>query len=313
MFGKIKKNKRVKKSALPCRKNRNGISVFDRAVDFFSLYTCDLQVKSDLKAVCDSDFKAACDSDACDLKVKKRDDFSEKSELKPDSKLKRADPELKKSDAGCKLEDSYLKADLVKTDDKAESIQVYSEDFFSAQDKKVKKNRHGLPVLDGLGSLSKMFQRKIKDQAQDEDKDKDQDQDEDNFSAMLFSSLNGKGFNSLMRAKKDKVLPEPVPLKKRLKRYPPPEKHLDLHGFNAAGAEERAESFLRTALRNGNFTLRIVVGRGLHSRHGAVLPDVVEDLLRRLKKEGVVLWFEWDRKKKSRSGAVIVYLKQFND
>jgi len=30
----------------------------------------------------------------------------------------------------------------------------------------------------------------------------------------------------------------------------------------------------------------------------------------KLKKEGVVLWFEWDKKFKSRSGAVIVYLKQ---
>jgi hypothetical protein len=42
-----------------------------------------------------------------------------------------------------------------------------------------------------------------------------------------------------------------------------------------------------------------------------VLPDVVEDLVVAMKKEGSVLWFAWDRKKKNRSGAMIVYLKQF--
>jgi len=60
------------------------------------------------------------------------------------------------------------------------------------------------------------------------------------------------------------------------------------------------------------FTLRVVVGRGLHSEFGAVLPHVVEDLLVRLKRDGVVLWFEWDRKIKSHSGSLVVYLNQFD-
>jgi hypothetical protein len=44
-----------------------------------------------------------------------------------------------------------------------------------------------------------------------------------------------------------------------------------------------------------------------------VLPDVIEDLLVDLKARDIVLGFSWERKKKSRSGAVIVYLRQFSD
>ena len=114
-----------------------------------------------------------------------------------------------------------------------------------------------------------------------------------------------------MIEKRDKTVPAPVPLKKRLKRYPPPQKILDLHGDTASTAELKAETYIRTCKRNGIFTLRIVVGRGLHSQWGPVLPDIIEDLLIKLKKQDIVLWFNWDRKKKSRSGSLIVYLKQF--
>ncbi len=58
--------------------------------------------------------------------------------------------------------------------------------------------------------------------------------------------------------------------------------------------------------------MRLIVGKGRHSKMGPVLPDVIEDLVVAMKKQGVVLWFEWDKKSKSRSGALIVYLKQFD-
>ncbi len=133
------------------------------------------------------------------------------------------------------------------------------------------------------------------------------------FGKLLESSLKGKSADAIMRAKKERGAPPPVPLRKRLKRYPPPEATLDLHGFTADNAGARAETWIRTAAKKGLFTLRIVVGRGVHSEFGAVLPDVAEDLLVRLKKEAVVLTFEWEKKKKKSSGAVIVYLKQFSD
>jgi hypothetical protein len=53
------------------------------------------------------------------------------------------------------------------------------------------------------------------------------------------------------------------------------------------------------------------VGKGLHSDLGPVLPDVVEDVLKEMKKQHQVIWYEWDKKKKSTSGAVIVFIKHF--
>ena len=102
-----------------------------------------------------------------------------------------------------------------------------------------------------------------------------------------------------------------MPLKKRLKRYPPVEIQLDLHGFNAIGAGMKAKSFIISCKQQGYFTLRIIVGKGLHSELGPVLPDIIEDLLKQMKNQDQIIFYEWDKKKKSQSGAVIVYLKQF--
>ena len=107
--------------------------------------------------------------------------------------------------------------------------------------------------------------------------------------------------------------PKPMPLKRRLKRYPPPEADIDLHGFTAIGAQVKARSFISSAHVQGFFTLRIIVGKGLHSEGGPVLPHVVDDLLKEMKKENIVLAYEWEGKKKLRSGAVLVYLKRFDD
>ncbi len=167
------------------------------------------------------------------------------------------------------------------------------------------RDRHGLPFLHKDQHLSDVF--KVS-----ESEDQTPSEEVEIFSELLESSLKGKNQDALLREKKDRLPSAPVPLKKRLKRYPPPEKQLDLHGLTAVEADARAETYLRHSWRNGFFTLRLVVGKGLHSEAGAVLPHVVEDLLVRLKRDGVVLWFEWDKKQKSRSGAVIVYLNQFD-
>ena len=102
-----------------------------------------------------------------------------------------------------------------------------------------------------------------------------------------------------------------MPVKKRLKRYPPVEVELDLHGYTAIGAQVKARSFIHSCKHQGYFTVRIIVGKGLHSDCGPVLPDVVEDVLKEMKKQDLVISYEWDKRKKSKSGAVIVYLKQF--
>ena len=186
-------------------------------------------------------------------------------------------------------------------DKSQDSSETIAQEQNHGQNHYRKKDKHGIHILDHSGSLPEIF-------LQD-----NENNDNGNFSDLIDSALKGKSYQALMREKRDKPSPSPVPLKKRLKRYPPPQKLLDLHGDTASMAEIKADSYIRTCRRNGVFTLRIVVGKGLHSAYGAVLPDVIEDLLIKLKKEGVVLWFQWDRKKKSASGALIVYLKQFKD
>lgn len=155
-------------------------------------------------------------------------------------------------------------------------------------------NRHGLPLVDrGTGGVSRTAD--------------DPEPDSKSFADLLDSYL------SRPSARKKTVSPKPMPYHRRIKRYPPPEIDLDLHGFTALGAQLKARSFLTACKQQGYFTVRIIVGKGLHSDPGPVLPDTIEDLLADLKAKDIVLGFSWERKKKVRSGAVIVYLRQFSD
>lgn len=197
-------------------------------------------------------------------------------------------------DEDVQLNESFCVRDEISLSSAPEGASV---DIGLKANTETKIDKNGIPFLDGKGALSKMFIRN--------------DEEDENFTDMLESSLRGKSESAMLREKKDKHLPQPMPLKKRLKRYPPPQKQLDLHGFTAIRAQSYAEQYLRRMWRNGFFTVSIIVGRGIHSEAGAVLPGVVEDLLLKLKREGVVLWFEWDRKKKTTSGALMVYLKHF--
>ncbi|MFO7752419.1 MAG: Smr/MutS family protein [Desulfobacteraceae bacterium] len=135
----------------------------------------------------------------------------------------------------------------------------------------------------------------------------------EDFEELLDLYLKGKSADRILQEKSDRTDPAKVPLKRRLKRHPPPESVLDLHGFRGDSARLRADAYIKSARQKGLFTIRIIVGKGLHSEFGAVLPDIVEDVADRLKKEKVVLSYMWEKKKKSRSGSIIVYLNQFND
>jgi len=162
-------------------------------------------------------------------------------------------------------------------------------------------NRHGFPFIEEYETrfLSE------EESPENDDGEAVDGKDEKDFARLLDESLKEK---TLSRSK-----PKPMPLKRRLKRYPPPEVDLDLHGFTAIGAEVKARSFITSAKLQGFFTLRIIVGRGLHSQEGPVLPHVIEDLLKALKKENVILSYKWENKKNQKGGAVHVYLKQFSD
>lgn len=171
-------------------------------------------------------------------------------------------------------------------------------------------NKHGLPVIDSFESKflagetsgsSDLPPNKNKDEGSE-----DSDALEENFELLLEASLK-------QTTGPPKKKPTAMPVKKRLKRYPPPEAELDLHGFTALGADLKAKAFISTCKHQGYFSLRLIVGKGLHSDMGPVLPHVVEGVLKILKDQNIVLAYEWEGQKRSKSGALIVYLKQFND
>jgi len=54
--------------------------------------------------------------------------------------------------------------------------------------------------------------------------------------------------------------------------------------------------------------VRIIVGKGLHSQAGAVLPDAVEKKIVELKRAGRIATFSWEKKSKRASGSIIVFL-----
>ena len=156
-------------------------------------------------------------------------------------------------------------------------------------------DRNGIPVLENRAGIS-LEAASIEEPA--------------GLEADDFATLLAQSFTVRKRAAMSQ--PKPVPLKKRLKRYPAVETELDLHGCTAMQAESRARSFILTCQRRGFFTIRIIVGKGRHSPLGPVLPDVVEDLAVQMRKEGPVLHFQWENKRKSTSGALVVYLRQFD-
>ncbi len=91
----------------------------------------------------------------------------------------------------------------------------------------------------------------------------------------------------------------------RLKEYPKPQRGLDLHGMTSSEAERAAESFIRSATDQRLRTVKLITGKGLHSKDGrSVLRGAIDDLLLSLKRSGMVLEFKWERD----GGGVVVYL-----
>jgi DNA-nicking Smr family endonuclease len=178
-----------------------------------------------------------------------------------------------------------------------------------------KRNKQGLPVFHSDEDFLKAFEKKSLDENDEKQRTRpsvkniinrpgNETEPEEDFEALLEESFQKSRVKPLKK-------PAPVSPEKRLKRYPPPEKSLDLHGYNAIGAEVRSRSFIHSCKQQGFFTIRIIVGKGRHSDQGAVLPDVVEDVAKEMKKQGLVIGFDWENKIKSKSGALIIYLKQF--
>ena len=157
------------------------------------------------------------------------------------------------------------------------------------------RDKHGIPILSAEDSqaMDRMFM----------------ENGGDDFSRLLNESLGQKSREVMLDEKGTRnVRRKPLTFKQKISRYPLPQSQLDLHGYTSIKAELRAETYLKNAFNSHIHTLIIIVGKGLHSEEGAVLPDVVENLLIRLRKAHIVFYYEWERQKKSQSGSVIVYL-----
>ncbi|WP_462268345.1 Smr/MutS family protein [Desulfobacter sp.] len=190
--------------------------------------------------------------------------------------------------------------------DGEEAVKEKLEDLKKPVEPRSNLNKHGLPFLDDYETW---MNKNTDSQTLSADKTTEQasaaSESEMAFSTLLDASW--KQNRPLRHA------PKPMPLKRRLKRYPPPEADLDLHGFTAIGARIKTQTFISRAHVQGFFTLRIIVGKGLHSEDGPVLPHVVEDLIKEMKNDNLVLSYKWEGGKRSKFGALLVYLKRFTD
>ncbi|MFC2146132.1 Smr/MutS family protein [Acidobacteriota bacterium] len=159
-----------------------------------------------------------------------------------------------------------------------------------------KTDKKGFRVLTDEHDLYQLFGEKKKSQQED-------------FGRIFEESQQDKRQQLLLQEKK-KISNEitAVTVSERIKTYPAPQVELDLHGNTAVEAEKRTEAFIENARREKIRTVRIIVGKGLHSEGKAVLPDMVEEKIIRLKRKNWLLGFEWEKKDKSKSGALILYL-----
>jgi DNA-nicking Smr family endonuclease len=160
-----------------------------------------------------------------------------------------------------------------------------------------KKNKRGVRLLEGGDDLGRLFA--------DEPADVEA---EDDFARLLDRCLAEMDAGSIARDKEPPAAPEDTSLRERLRAYPPPQAELDLHGTTAGAAGDTTAAFLLSARRRGLRTVRVIVGKGLHSRGRPVLPDVVEQVVVELKRQRQILSFVWEKQAKRRSGALIVYL-----
>lgn len=93
--------------------------------------------------------------------------------------------------------------------------------------------------------------------------------------------------------------------RKSVKDYPKVQREIDLHGHTVPEALRAMEWFIEGAIRQRVRTVKIITGRGSHSKNlKAVLPQMTEDYLVKLRRQNVIL----DFKKEKTGGAFVAYL-----
>ena len=116
-----------------------------------------------------------------------------------------------------------------------------------------KTDKKGFRVLTDEHDLYQLFGAKKKSKQED-------------FGRMFEEFHQDKQLQLLLQEKK--VVSNqstPLTVSERIKTYPAPQAELDLHGNTAPEAEKRTEAFIENARRKKICTVRIIVGKGLHS------------------------------------------------
>lgn len=91
----------------------------------------------------------------------------------------------------------------------------------------------------------------------------------------------------------------------QVKDYPAPQRELDLHGHTGSEAMFELGNFLERSIIHHVRTVRIVTGKGLHSKHmKSVLPELTEKKLAEFRQAGKILAF----KREKAGGSYVVYL-----
>ena len=157
-----------------------------------------------------------------------------------------------------------------------------------------KRDKHGLPVLGRDDDLFILFGGEER---------------RETFAEVMEESLGVDDFKAGVQEKKEATARDRrLSIHERLRKFPGPQAEIDLHGCTAREAEQKVELFVRNACNKGLRTIRVITGKGLHSEGEAVLPVVVEDQLRALKREKMVLACMWEGRSRANSGSILVCL-----
>lgn len=163
--------------------------------------------------------------------------------------------------------------------------------------KSPKTDKHGFPVLDLDDDLFVLF-------------GEDVEEPPESFVDIFEETYSPEHLRESLQEKESASASDrEMTVRERIQKYPGPQAEVDLHGCTARQAELKVESLVVTAHQQGLLTVRIITGKGLHSSGSAVLPSVVEERLRKLKREKRLLACRWEGKSSRSSGSVIVYLE----
>ena len=127
---------------------------------------------------------------------------------------------------------------------------------------------------------------------------------EENFSKIFKNAEQDVELQTLLQKKQREADTAESTTNKDFK----PTFEIDLHGYTALQARMKVESFIHRALKQKALAVRIITGKGLHSKGQPVLPDTVVAVLRILKKENLVKSWRWEKLQKEKSGALIIQL-----